>query len=399
MRNRLKITEMFSTFAYFKSDSDAKWITDQKLRRSIESCLKQSSSPDSEQFWSFYWYKIWLSESNNLAFMHLSAYLQEPCYWAAKSIMNKFSSTKYELADFFQMGIAEVKKICTGFKPEKNSNLKAYATMAFSSLFKDILRRKRDADICTDYALLRKVTKKQFVEALQSAGLNSEEIASHKLAWKCFQILYAPKHSSGIERLPEPDQQLWSQIANLYNRERLNQLVSPLRELNSEAVEQCMKKTAVWIRSYLYPTVNSLNIHNSDTDSPGEWNLPELTSESLMSELIAKENIQERQNQRQQIHVFLLAAIERLIPEMREVLYLYYQKNLTQQEIAVQLDKKQVWVSRKLSKSRETLLMELTKWEQELQQSQTDVNVSLNPNELKDRSVALEQWLTARSWS
>jgi RNA polymerase sigma factor (sigma-70 family) len=133
--------------------------------------------------------------------MHLSAYLQEPCYWAAKSIMNKFSSTKYELVDFFQMGIAEVKKICSGFKPERNSNLKAYAVMAFPSLLKDILRRNKDADICTNYALLRKITKKQFVEALGNAGLTSEEIACHKLAWKCFRVLYVPTQGSGIQKL------------------------------------------------------------------------------------------------------------------------------------------------------------------------------------------------------
>jgi RNA polymerase sigma factor (sigma-70 family) len=399
MRHRLKITEMFSTFACFNNDSDAKWITDKKLHRSIENCLKQSLSPDSEQFWSFYWYKIWLSKADDLAFMHLSAYLQEPCYWAAKSIMNKFSSTKYELVDFFQMGIAEVKKICSGFKPERNSNLKAYAVMAFPSLLKDILRRNKDADICTNYALLRKITKKQFVEALGNAGLTSEEIACYKLVWKCFRVLYVPTQGSGIQKLPEPSKALWSEITNLYNRERLSQLVPPGNELSPETVEKHLTKAAVWLRSYLYPAVNSLNIHNSDNDSPGELSLPELTSESLMTELIAKEDIQERQNQRQQIHDFLLFSLEKLAPEMREVLYLYYQKNLTQQEIALQLGKKQVWVSRKLSKSRETLLLELTKWEQVSQQSPQDVNVSPNPNELKDRSVALEQWLTARSWS
>ncbi|MBD2771322.1 sigma-70 family RNA polymerase sigma factor [Iningainema tapete] len=398
MRPRLKIAEMFSTFAHFDYNSDARWSTDNKLRRSIENCLSKSSSPESDQFWSLYWYKIWRNNAENLAFMHLSAYLQEPCYWAAKNIMKKFYSTKYELADYFQMGIAEVQKICNGFKPEKNVNLKTYATIAFLSLLKEILRQRQDVHICTDWALLRKVTKKRFVEALVSAGLTSEEIARYKLAWKCFQALYIQQHAGGIERLPEPSRKLWSEIANLYNRERQSQLVSASRELDGEMVEQWLRKTATWIRSYLYPTVDSLDVPKPGSNSPGHWDLPELTSESLMTELIAQENTQESQNRREEIHNFLLAALKQLTPELREVLQMYYQQDLTQQEIARRLGKDQVWVSRKLSKSRKILLEELTKWEQKSEKSQQGVNVSPDPNLLKDRSDALEEWLRVRKW-
>lgn len=394
MRLRSKITEMFSTFAYFHSDSDAKWITDSKLRRSIENCLEKSSS-QSEQFWSLFWYKIWRENAESLAFMHLLAYLQEPCYWAAKNTMAKFSSTQYRLADYFQMGIAEVKRICNGFKPEKNPNLKAYATMAFPSLFKDILRQRQDADICTNYALLRKVTKKRFVEALKSAGLTPEEIARYKLAWKCFQTLYIQKQAGSIERLPQPSVELWSEIANLYNRER-GQLVSAGRELDPETVEQWLNQTAVRIRAYLYPKVDSLDIPILGSDSPGTRDLPELTSEPLMAKLITEENIQERQNQRDEIHNFLLFSLKKLTPEVQEILHMYYRHDLTQQEIAFRLGKQQVWVSRRLNKAREILLKELTLKEQS--EKSQGVNVSSVSNQLKDRSVALEEWLRVREW-
>ncbi|MBW4509123.1 MAG: sigma-70 family RNA polymerase sigma factor [Scytonematopsis contorta HA4267-MV1] len=399
MRPRLKITEMFSTFAHFDSDSNAKWMTDNKLRRSIESCLEKSSeSLASENFWSLYWYKIWQENAEVLAFMHLSAYLQEPCYWAAKNIMNKYDSPQYSLADYFQMGIASVEKIFNAFKPEKNDNLKAYAKMAFPSLLKDILRQRRDADICTNWALLRKVTKKRFVEALTHAGLSPEEIARYKLAWKCFQVLYVQKHAGGTERLPEPDQKLWSEIANLYNRERQSLLVSSGTELNGEMIEQWLKKTVVWLRSYLYPAVDSLDVPKPGSDLPGDWDLPQLRSESLITELIVRETLQERQNQKAQIHDILLAALRKLAPELQEILQMYYKDELTQKEIAQRIDKQQVWVSRNLSKTREMLLKELIRWVKEPEKSQEVVNITSIPDQLKDGSVALDEWLRVRSW-
>ncbi len=400
MRPRSTITEMFSTFVHFDNDSDAKWMTDSKLRRSIENCLEKSpESPASDNFWSLYWYKILRDNAGILAFMHLSAYLQEPCYWSAKNILKIYNNPQYQLADYFQMGIASVQKIFNGFKPEKNDNLKAYAAMAFPSLLKEILRQRRDADICTNWSLLRKVTKKRFVEALIHAGLVPEEIARYKLVWKCFRKLYVQKHTGGTQRLPEPDRQMWSEIAHLYNRSRQSELLSPGAELNGETAERWLNNTAVWLRSYLYPAIDSLDVPKPGGDSGGNCDLPELRSESLMTQMIAEENIRERQHQKAQVHDILLTALEKLSPEQQEILRFYYVHNMTQSEIAQKVDKKQVWVSRQLTKAREFLLLELTKWVQESEKNQSGVNISSNLNQLKDGSVALEEWLRVRSWS
>ena len=78
MRPRSDVTEIFSTFAQLEANRFSRWLTDIKLRRSIETCLK--SSPEvahSEHFWALYWHKRWQSNSNNLGKMHLLAYLQE----------------------------------------------------------------------------------------------------------------------------------------------------------------------------------------------------------------------------------------------------------------------------------------------------------------------------------
>ncbi|MBW4509570.1 MAG: hypothetical protein KME64_24095 [Scytonematopsis contorta HA4267-MV1] len=52
---RKNITEMFSTFALLEAGKFSKWITDTKLRRSIQSYLNNYPEvADSEDFWVLY---------------------------------------------------------------------------------------------------------------------------------------------------------------------------------------------------------------------------------------------------------------------------------------------------------------------------------------------------------
>ncbi len=96
MRPRQEITEMFSTFAQFETDRFSKWLTDSKLRRSIQNCLASSAEVSTrENFWALYWYKNWRNSPNGGALMHLSAYLQESCYWAAYKTVTRFTNTQY----------------------------------------------------------------------------------------------------------------------------------------------------------------------------------------------------------------------------------------------------------------------------------------------------------------
>ncbi|MBD2199965.1 MULTISPECIES: sigma-70 family RNA polymerase sigma factor [Calothrix] len=399
MRSRLEITEMFSTFAQFNNDSSGQWVTDIKLRRSIENCLKQfTDAPASENFWAIYWYKIWHREYTVLAAKHLSAYLQEPCYYAAKYTINRYTSNQYGLADYFQMAIAEVNKILTKFDPEKNSNLKAYAMMVFPSLLKDILRQRQDADICTNWALLRKVGKKRLVAALQNVGLSPDEVARYKLAWMCFKALYVQTQIGGTQRLPEPDQKLWEAIANLYNTERSSQLLSPGTELKVETIQKWLTNAATWVRKYLYPPVDSLDVPKPGNESTGSWDLPQLACESLLAELIAEDEKRDRQNQISQIHNVLLAALRELAPELQQILQMYYKQNLTQTEIAKQFDRPQAWVSRRLNKARELLLGALIQSFLESPKNQQQLYIPSNSNQLEHGSVALEEWLQVRSW-
>lgn len=396
MRPRLAIIEAFSTFAQLENDKFSKWVTDMRLCRSMENCRQSSLESESlvedgvaEYFWSLYWYRVWQlnSQSSNLAKQHLSAYLQETCYWAAEKILARFSINHYSLADYFQMGIAEVDKILEGYNPEKSSNLKTYASMAFPSSLKDILRQTKEADLCSNWGLLRKVSKKLVLEALDNAGLPAVQILQYRLAWTCFKMLYLQNQPGGNQKLPEPDRQLWTDIANLYNSERYTQLNPPGSECTPEIIEQWLSKTAIYVRAYLYPSVTSINRYNSEEDSSQEFDIKDPSSESLIAEIIAQEEAQERKNKLSQMNQVLLSAFRQLEAQSQIIFELYYQQGMTQQQIIQELKISQPTISRRLLKGRESLLEALINW------SQQQENISVNSNQIKDMSAALEEWL------
>ncbi|MDZ8226270.1 sigma-70 family RNA polymerase sigma factor [Nostoc sp. ChiVER01] len=387
MRPRQEITDMFSTFVQLERGRFSKWSTDPKLYRNIQNHLERSSSAlKSENFWALYWYKQWRSGFDNLALMHLLAYLQEPCYWAASKTFAKFNFSQYILADYFQMAIAEVETILKDFNLEKSSSLKAYAMMAIPSRLRDILRQRREADICTNWALLRKVSKKLLSEALNEAGLSQSAIAQYRLAWTCFNELYVQKQLGGNSQLPEPNRQLWEAIANLYNYQRQSQITQPTEQRNAETIEQWLTQTALYVRAYLFPPVKSLNAFEQNDDTTVTFDLPDPSSQEPMANMIAEEDIQNRQNQISQMSNVMLKALQNMDVKSQEVLKLYYEQELTQQQIMQQLQMSQPTVSRRLVKGRESILAALIKWSQ-------DLNISVNSNQIKDMSFALEEWL------
>jgi RNA polymerase sigma factor (sigma-70 family) len=385
MRPRLEVIEMFSAFAQLEADKFSRWLTDAKLRKSMQNCL--NSSPEvanSENFWALYWHKHWQSNSHNFAKMHLSAYLQESCYRASEKMVAKFSSSDYGVADYFQIANTQIDFILKDFNAEKSSSLKYYAIMAMSSRLRDILRQRKEADICSDWALLRKVSKKVVLEALSQAGLSQKAIAQHRLAWTCFKELYIYQ-SGGTNKLPEPSLQLWEAITKLYNSQRQTQLNFANEECTSKTIEQWLTKTVVYLRAYLFPSVKSLDAFKQN-DEVETLNLPDLSSDSPIADIISIEDIQSRKQQTSQMSGVLLNTLQQLDIQTQNILKLYYQEGLTQQQIIEHLQVSQPTVSRRLVKGRESLLAALVKWSQ-------DLNIPVNSNQVKDMSIALEEYL------
>ena len=389
MRPRQSLIEQFSTFLQFDADQFQTWVTAPNLRRSMQRCLDRFPQTEtSENFWVLYWYKLWQADPNSLARAHLAAYVQEICYWTAQKTTGSFPMTQYSLADCFQIAIAQLDRVLKGFNLEQGYSFKNYASVVFSSLIRENLRQQQEIGICTDWALLRKSSQKRFVEALQKIGLLPDTINRYVLAWKCFKTLYIPQQAVRTRKLPKPDRQTWEAIAQLYKTQSLSQQVSQPLAVNPEMLEKWLKIGAGAIRSYLYPTMVSLNASNPGQES-GDFldYLPSSVHPSLLAQMIAEEEAQTLKTQEGQLSSALIATLSQLNLETQEILRLYYREKLTQQKIAACLALKQCTVSRRLTKARETLLRTLAEW------SQTTLHISLKPDVLKYTSMTLEEWL------
>lgn len=387
MRSRQDIIELFSTFLHFEDERCRGWVVDAKLQRSMEKALARISSSQAEAFWALYWHKVWQTQPRSLAAGHLTAYLQETCYWATKKIMQHFAKQQSE-ADLFQTAIAQIHRVLKGFDANYGSSLKAYAEFIFSNVLKDALRQRQEVDICSDWALLHRVSQKRLTEALQNAGVSDREIANYVLAWKCFQELAAPAETQPLRQRANPDDSTWQAIANLYNAERFSQSNVSGAACSPEVMQQWMSKCAKAIRVLLYPTVVSLNAPSTGVETT-EW-LDSLTEElgnSLLTELITQEEIADRQAQQAQVQTVLADAIAQLDSEAQTLLSAYYAQGLTQQEIAQQFQVKQYTISRRLARLKKQFLLTLAEWSEET------LHVSITPEVLVEMSNLLEEWL------
>lgn len=396
MRPRQSLIELFSSFLEFDFDRSQGWSADLRLRRSMERCIAQASVTEpSDNFWALYWHKAWQSNQpqpgaarSNFAREHLTAYVQEPCYWVAQKTAGNFSSIQYSLSDLFQMAIAQIDKVLKGFNAQQGFSFKNYASVTLSNLIRESLRQRQEVDICSDWALLRKLSQKRLTEALQTVGLSAETIASYVLAWSAFKTLYVPKQATGSQKLTKPDPQTWESIAQLYSQERLSQPGATLAA-TPESLEKWLATCAKAARAYLYPSLVSINTPKPGHDT-GEFldDLAEANlTDSLLSELIAAEEVELRKTQQNQVSAVLMEAIQQLDEASQQLIQLYYRDGLTQQQMAEQMEMKQYTVSRRLTKARESLLTVLAKW------SQAALHITPTSDVLKHTSAALEEWL------
>lgn len=374
MQPRLTVVQIFSTFAQFEADRFSHWAIDVRLRRNMQQAQTQLEAA-SEEFWVLHWHRQHQSE---LPSRHLAAYVQEVCYWAAHRIAASPSEV-LELPDRFQIAIATLPKVLQTYRAEQGASLKTYARLSFRNTIRDRLRHQQESSRRTDWGLLRKVSQKCLIEALQVGGLSEDAIARYRLAWTSFKRLYQPT-TTATRQLAAPDAETWQAIANFYSRQR-SEAIDPA------AIEGWLKVCAKQIRAYLSPPITSLNLQKFE-DGSGEMqdDLPD-QADPPMESLITQEEWRSRQEQKTQIQQVLKTTLETLDPQMQTLLKLYYQQALTQQQIAQQLDIKQYTVSRRLSSAKEMLLKAIARW------SQTTLHISLTSPAVQQMSLVLEDWL------
>ena len=388
MRPRQDTVEIFSSFIQFENDRFSNWASDPRLRRHMRQCLTKSPQEVAENFWAIYWHKQWCKQPQGLAREHLIAYLQEVCFWSASKTMAGFTSNQYTLPDCFQIAITGIDKILKGFDGDRGYHLKSYASITFCNLIRELLRQRQEIDICSEWSLLRKLSQKRLTESLQNAGFSADETAKYVLAWSSFKTVYVPNRKSSTKKLSKPDRETWNAIADLYNQLKTTQLSPSEKAVNPEILEQWLLKCVQAARAYLYPSITSINQPKPGYDS-GEIvdSLVGETDDSLLTEMISREEIQQRNQQQHQISEVLQIAIAQLTPNEQKLLELYYAQQLKQAAIARALNTKQYNISRQLTKIKKTLLQSLATWTKET------LHISINSDLLKSISAVIDEWL------
>jgi RNA polymerase sigma factor (sigma-70 family) len=346
------------------------------------------AAPTEERGWAIYWHLAY--PKHPLAQSHLTAYLQEVCFWTAKEMTRRLQSPQYTLADYFQIANSEIPRVFKSFVPDRGSSFKSYAKLVLTNSLKDLLRQRQAADVCSDWSLLRKVSKKRIGEVLLQRGVTEPDTAQYQFARFCFKTLYIPPETSS-QKLPPPDPTVWQAIVELYNTKRQHQLVVPGVALTAAQIEVRLTKLAQWTRSYLYPSVDSLN-RSKPEPGTGEVqdDLTDTTHESLLDAAIDREEVQQRVSQQTDLHTILTQALANLRPELQEILQLFYRDGLSQQELSTQLQMSQPTVSRRIKEAEKLLLSALLTW------IESQLNKIPDPNELKIISTTLKEWLIDR---
>lgn len=391
MYSRETINEVFSTFIQFSDDNFSNWLTEPRLKRNMEfQEKKESENQKSERFWSLFWYKKWRDQTDILAKNHLLAYLQESCYWTSQKTVSRFPNLSYKLSDCFQMAIAEINQVLQSYNPNYGSSLSNYASLVFKSIINNTVRQKLEIDICTDWSLLRKVSKKRLIASLENANYAPEKITNYCLIWRCFKTIYIPKQQKLTQKLSAPSEDILQKIIVAYQTELINYPSLSQKEadqLTPEIVKKSLQECANLIRQYLYPQTISLNITPSGQDSGELLQLISSQEKSPLEYLITEEEISLREQKKAQINKILLKSLNNINPEVQTLFKMYYQENLTQEKIAEKLDTKQYKISRRIARGREILLRDLLIW------TKNSFNLTINTEIIKEMSVVLEEWL------
>jgi RNA polymerase sigma factor (sigma-70 family) len=390
MRQRKDLIEIFSTFLQFESDRPTLWAIDPRLHRQMTRSV-ETEPRGSENFWAVYWLRQYAQHGDmqnpihRQPIDHLAAYLQETCFWAVNRVLPRMGAIQAKLSDCFQVAIADVPKLLAAFDTSKPTSLKAFANTVFGNCLRDYLRQRREIDVCSDWGLLQKISRKRLLDALTANNFNPAICDRYYLAWKALTTNHSSANSPKLRTSATPDLETWQLILASFDRDRAE---FPLvTAATVKELEKLLLDAAKKVRGYLYPTINSLNVSKGN-DTEADWESDLVGHEAApMAYLEEQETTAERQTQQQQMVAVLNEAISKLDQPAQKLLMLYYRDGATQQNIAAQLEIPQYTVSRKLSRVRETLLKAILAW------GQNALHIAPTSDVINSISALLEEWL------
>lgn len=379
MRKRTHPVEMFSTFLQVNETWDSLgpgWLTDPRLKKNMTR-ISQSDPDAPERYWTTYWLKEALKNpQNRLSRNHLSAYLEEACYWVTLKIFEQIANLNESRVDCFfiaRSAAADPGKLFKNYDPIR-SGLKTYAQFRLKTAILEQVRVGSSLQKYSDPALLRALTKKTLKEALKKADIKEPEFSECLLVWQCFKEVYVPVMEGGSRRLKPPDETQLAAIASLYNQKSQNRRDPVDSEFIQKRLDQCVNTVR-----------ESLRIKNVPLDSCGFE--PALASDDPIDTL--DEPVQEWQ----QVKSILSEAFATLPESSQTMLKLQYGLNFSQSEIAKIFEKHQSTISRKISGSQQILLTAIAKW------SASNLGICLSSDRLQEMASLLDECLESHCQS
>lgn len=390
------IKQKFSTFLNVEEQSRGLRIrishlqTRFQLARNINSILESNPDGTVEYFAKTFVKELHKNNHIKLYAEHLSAYLEEPCFWLARrELSHQLEPLKYSELDCFQ----EARKVAA--QPisiyEKynftDSNPSTWAKMQIKNKVKETAYSGRELCKYATWSLPKYLSENKLKEALKiKLGIKAKkEIYSYIFALRSYKAIYQTnqlKKNKG--NLPEPNQAQWLEIEKYYNFQ-CNEYNEKLAANESERLEEIdnfqliRKKICTCekiVKDYMCK-VEDVDINSPETIDSNETEIIVFNPEE--KEIETEES--------QQIISICLFEFSKLSPECQKIIQLFYGLEISQTEMTEIFGLKQYKISRKIKQSEQNILKGLVKWSQ--------VNLGISPNEgiIKEQNQPFKEWL------
>jgi RNA polymerase sigma factor (sigma-70 family) len=312
--------------------------------------------------------------------------MQEPCHQVAVGLRRAYQDRfELETDDYFLMGMSIFDKILMEFKPTLHPNLRAHSFTLLKSRIIDKLRKDYKVAGHTQWSLLLRCTETDLRKALTHAGVVAPLLDEYLVAWDCYCAIYSSAKSKSKGKIQPPSDVHWEKMTAAFAE------ISS-KSIQSEKIREYIDHCVEALYQYRSPKLVALNKVVGDEET-----LELLDTVEDHTEIERLEEAREWeviQTQFQQIYDWLeqeLATLDiqkyRFNPQIKEILELYYGKDLKQDAIVQKVNISQSAVSRNTNKLLEILSDRFIQWCPE------HLGRSVKTDDLKSLSSAIEQWL------
>lgn len=363
-----QLKEQFYTFLDFNYHTQRIyliWKTNPQLLSNLEKITTNESNLSEKYLVQLLINQIKNNIDNKLPKLHISAYLDDTCYWLGVKTHQKVRNYDYTWLDCFQIAriiVNQSDSLVNTYQSERSS-FKTYAKLKLETHLLEVLHFNHEIEKYSPLGLLRKISKKKLQESLLNQGILPENFNKYLLALNILKLFYQPQKANGSKSLSWLKENELIFLVKKYNQ-KSNQ--SPIKPKDLESILLfCVDA----IRSYAKPKFTSVE---------------ELTQD-LPDELIADDLWETESNlsQWQEIKSILITEYSQFKEDVKMIFDLIFGLNYSQTDVAKFLDYKPYKVSRLVSRHKEKLLQQVAK----------QLNVNLTKQQLKEKAESLDDWL------